>query len=171
MKVILPLNRDENAPRRAPGGALPGGDPLPERPAPRRARMAVVPSPMLEACRAASLKIGGPQLERLGVTSAIGGEGRTSVAIAMAMVQYEDYGRRAVLVDMDLDNPTLARRLGANPWPGLNELVRGEASLQQVIQPIEEGISFIATGAPSDSSTRIVTDLLRGDLLALLRPV
>src|SRR2546430_8763431 len=49
--------------------------------------------------------IGGPKLTSIGVTSALRGEGRTSVALALAAVQREDFGRSVILVDMDLENP------------------------------------------------------------------
>src|SRR2546423_9819347 len=79
---------------------------------------------MLEACRAASLQIGGPTLSQLGITSTIRGEGRTSVALAMARVQREDYGRSGLLVDLDFANPKLARLCGCHSRPGTAELSR-----------------------------------------------
>jgi Mrp family chromosome partitioning ATPase len=118
-----------------------------------------------EACRPASLKIGGPKLRGLGVTSALPGEGRTTIALAMALIQHLDYGRSALLLEMDLENPTLARRLGADPWPGLSELVRGENSLNQVVQPVADGLSFIAAGVTSGSAARILSDFVQQDLL------
>jgi Mrp family chromosome partitioning ATPase len=119
---------------------------------------------MLEACRAASLQIGGPTLSRLGITSSIRGEGRTSVALAIALVQREDYGRSVLLVDLDFENPKLARLCGCRPSPGLFELSRG-APLADVEQWVGDGISFIAPGAPDCSAPRLITDIHRGELL------
>jgi tyrosine-protein kinase len=124
-----------------------------------------VASPILEACRPASLKIGGPNLHCLGVTSALPGEGRTTIALAMALIQQLDYGRTAVLLEADLENPTLARRLGADPWPGLSELVHGKNNLNQVMQPVAEGLSFIAAGISARSPARTLTDLGQGNYL------
>src|SRR6202007_1995524 len=76
-------------------------------------------TPLLDACRNASLQVGGPTLKRLGITSAIRGEGRSTVALAMALIQAKDYGRRAILIDLDLEQQGLARRLDLKPWPGL----------------------------------------------------
>src|SRR5258708_25710473 len=67
-----------------------------------------IPRQMLEVCRSASLLLGGPNLRRLGGTSALREEGRTSIALAMAVVQREDYGRTVALVDIDLENPSVA---------------------------------------------------------------
>ncbi len=119
---------------------------------------------MIEACRAASLQIGGPTLPRLGITSTIRGEGRTSVALAMARVQREDYGRSVLLVDLDFDNPKLAGLCGCRAWPGLAELSRG-ALLGDVEQPVADGITLIAAGAPDGSAPRIITDIQRGEVL------
>ncbi len=125
---------------------------------------AMVAPAMLEACRAASLQMGGPTLSRLGITSTIRGEGRTSVALAMARVQREDYGRTVLLVDLDFDNPRLARLCGCRSWPGMAELSR-DAMPSDVAQIVEEGITVIAAGAPDGSAPRIVIDLERGKTL------
>ena len=134
----------------------PRGEALPEAPA-------VAPA-MLEACRGASLQMGAPSMSRLGITSTLRGEGRTSVALAMARVQREDYGRKVLLVDLDFDNPKLARLCGCHSWPGMAELSRG-AAVTDLAQPVEEGIAVIAAGAAQGSAPRIVTDLDRGKML------
>src|SRR4029077_20571638 len=105
-----------------------------------------ISSEVLDACRAAALQLGGPTVKSLGVTSAIRGEGRTTVAIAMAMIQRKDYGRRTLLLEMDFDNPTLAGQLGVERWPGLAELVRGEATLQDVLHPFADDIAAVTMG-------------------------
>jgi polysaccharide biosynthesis transport protein len=133
-----------------------------------RSGLATVPAEMLDACRAASLLIGGPRLRRLGVTSSVREEGRTSVALAMATIQREDFGRTVVLVDLDLENPSLARKHDLQPWPGLAELARGEASLERVLQPVSEGIQLVATGAASDSASRTVAEIAGSGVLSRL---
>jgi len=124
-----------------------------------------VNSAIVEGCRSASLKIGGPGLTRLGITSSIRGEGRTSVAMAMAIVQQEDYGRSVALIDLDLDNPQLARQIGVRPWPGIAELARGEISVDDVLQPIGDGIVAVAAGAAGATAPRIITAILRTALI------
>jgi tyrosine-protein kinase len=123
---------------------------------------------MLEACRVASLRIGGPTLASLGVTSAVRGEGRSWVAQALACVQAEDYQRRVALVDLDLERPVLARRLGASPSPGLVELAEGSATLEEVLQPIGPGVTLVAAGAGRRPPARTVTDLLASGALAAI---
>src|SRR5215469_3082396 len=101
------------SPRRQPDVRRPGGSRRVQSLDDGRQR---IPVPMLDACRAASRLIGGPNLRELGVTSALRGEGRTSVALAMAAVQRQDFGRRVALVEMDCENPTLARARRCGPW-------------------------------------------------------
>jgi MinD-like ATPase involved in chromosome partitioning or flagellar assembly len=127
-----------------------------------------VPESVLSACRAASLRIGTPNVTNLGITSTLRGEGRTSVAIAMAAVHRDDFGRSVVLVDLDLEGSTLARRLGADPVPGLSEVVRGECPLPKAIQTIVDGVSFIPAGVASGSIARTVTEAGKMDLIACL---
>jgi Mrp family chromosome partitioning ATPase len=135
------------------------------RPAPEDIR---IPRQMLEVCRSASLLLGGPNIRRLGVTSALREEGRTSIALAMAVVQREDYGRRVALVDMDLENPALARRAGLEPWPGLAELTRREASVEDVLHPLSDGVLVVPSGVLAASAARTMTDIVKADVLSEL---
>jgi Mrp family chromosome partitioning ATPase len=126
------------------------------------------PRQMLEVCRNASLLLGGPNLRRLGVTSALREEGRSSIALAMAIVQREDYGRRVALLDMDLERPSLARRHGVEPFPGLAELSRGDAGVTDVLQRLSDGFFVVTTGAMTTSVARTMTEVVKTDTLAQL---
>ena len=120
---------------------------------------------LLDACRSASLQVGGPTLKRLGVTSAIRGEGRSTVALAMAMIQARDYGRHTILVDLDLEHQGVARRLDMKAWPGVCELVRGEAVIADVVQPLVDGVRLVSAGATAGAAARVVIDILAGKAL------
>jgi tyrosine-protein kinase Etk/Wzc len=128
----------------------------------------VVADEVLSACRSASLRIGTPNLTNLGITSTLRGEGRTSVAIAMAAVHRDDFGRSVVLVDFDLEGSSLSKRLGADPVPGLCEIVRGESTMDSAIQTIGDGISFVPAGVASGSIARTVTEAGKMDLVTRL---
>jgi Mrp family chromosome partitioning ATPase len=123
---------------------------------------------LVEACRPASLQLGGPTLRSLGVSSTLRGEGRSSVARAMACIQAEDYHRSVVLVDLDLEGPGLATALGASPFPGLAELAAGSSSLEDVLQPVAPGVALIVTGALTAPVTRTMADILGSDVLQAL---
>jgi Mrp family chromosome partitioning ATPase len=127
-----------------------------------------IPRQMLEVCRSASLLLGGPNLRRLGITSALREEGRTSIALAMAVVQREDYGRKVALVDMDLENPTLAHRCGLEPWPGLSEVARSEVKAEEVLKPLSDGVLVVPSGIMVTSAARTMTDIVKRDVLSEL---
>jgi Mrp family chromosome partitioning ATPase len=129
-----------------------------------------LPDELLEGCRSASLQIAGPRLTALGVTSTLRGEGRSSVALAFARIHEEDYQRRVVLLDLDLEQPHgLARRLGASGSPGVAELARGEASLANVLQPVSPRIELISAGAWEGPSERTMSTILRSGILREIR--
>ncbi len=128
----------------------------------------VVRTPILEACRMASLQLGGPRLHMLGVTSAIRGEGRTEIAAAMALVQCADYGRACLLLELDLEHPALASRARIAPWPGVCEVVRGEAPLERALQPLLPGLTALSGGSAAGSAARVVAQLIKSDLLSHL---
>jgi Mrp family chromosome partitioning ATPase len=120
---------------------------------------------LVDACVPAALKLGGPRLTRLGVTSALRGEGRTTVALAMAAVQSREFGRRTLLVDTDLENPTLGEIFGFAREPGLAEVVTGELSLDRAVREVAEGVALLPAGIATKHRSRMVRTLLTSDLL------
>ncbi len=68
------------------------------------------------------------------ITSASGGEGKTSLAghLATSLARAR---RRVLLVDGDLRNPGLHRQFGVPLEPGLSEVLRGEKSFTDVVRP------------------------------------
>lgn len=123
-----------------------------------------------DACREASVNLGGPALQSLGITSAIRREGRTSVALAMALVLNREYGRRVLLAEMDgFDRPSLADRTGVKPSPGLGEYLEGKCSLLDTMQIVTPGLTVITSGAPVAGVLRILRQALTGGLMTEMR--
>jgi capsular exopolysaccharide synthesis family protein len=81
---------------------------------------------LLHATRPESLQV-------LMVTSAMGGEGKTSLSTQIA-VSLSRAGRKVLLVDCDLRNPAVHRLFGLSRGPGLCEVLRGEIEFKDVIQ-------------------------------------
>jgi protein-tyrosine kinase len=131
-------------------------------------RLLGIPIPLLDGCRNATRLIGGPNIRLLGVTSSTRGEGRTSVAEAMAAVQRQDFGRKVALVDMDFENPALAKAHDLAHWPGLGELSRGEASANQVLQPLRSGVQVVTAGAIAGNVARGATEVAGSNALTQL---
>lgn len=75
------------------------------------------------------------------VTSAIGGEGKTTVALGLAVMVAQDFPeRRVLLVEADLRQPVLATDFDVEPSPGLAEALEG-------IYPV--GIGYRETFLPN----------------------
>jgi capsular exopolysaccharide synthesis family protein len=76
------------------------------------------------------------QLDTLLVTSAISGEGKTTVAVDLAQAEALT-GRHVVLVELDLRQPTLAAHFGLRPSEGITTaLARGDGAAGLLVQPI-----------------------------------
>jgi capsular exopolysaccharide synthesis family protein len=90
------------------------------------------------------------------VTSAAGEEGKTTVAGSLAFAM-ASAGKRTLLVDCDLRQPTLASRLEVKPSPGMSEFLAGAATPQEIINPITfDGVSPHAGGGANGSSFPLV---------------
>ena len=87
---------------------------------------------LTEECSSALALMGGPA--SVGVTSCLRGEGRSTIGIAMGLAQSFRYGRTTVLVEADLEKPSLAKTLGAKVGPGLADVLRGHEELDSCIQ-------------------------------------
>jgi succinoglycan biosynthesis transport protein ExoP len=80
------------------------------------------------------------------VTSALPGEGKTSLAGHLA-ISLARAGYRTLLIDGDLRRPALHRVLNAAPTPGLCELLRGEADAAAAVRIAGvEGLSLVPAG-------------------------
>jgi capsular exopolysaccharide synthesis family protein len=80
------------------------------------------------------------------VTSAVGGEGKTSLSCHLA-ASLARAGQRTLLVDGDLRRPSAHRLFGLSLGQGLSELLRGETTLDAVIRPAEmDGLWILSAG-------------------------
>jgi succinoglycan biosynthesis transport protein ExoP len=68
----------------------------------------------------------------IGLTSSLPNEGKSTVAVALAQL-ISQVGKRAIVVDCDLRNPSLSRALAPNANSGLLEVITEKASLEEVI--------------------------------------
>jgi succinoglycan biosynthesis transport protein ExoP len=79
-------------------------------------------------------------------TSALPGEGKTTIAAALAQV-IAQIGRTVVLVDCDLRNPTLSRTLAPRASCGFVDVVCGTKSLEASIwKDPRTGLAFLPAG-------------------------
>lgn len=101
-------------------------------------------------------------LRRILVTSAVPKEGRSFVAANLAQVLALEPGRRVLLVDADLRNPSLHSSLGTSATPGLSEYVLGETDELGIIQRgTMENLFFIASGRAVSGQPEVVSSRLK----------
>ncbi len=81
------------------------------------------------------------------LTSSISGEGKSfisaNLAVSLAMT-----GKKVVLVDMDLNNPTIDKILNINREEGVTEFLEGEKYPEEIIKHVDshENLFFISAG-------------------------
>ena len=88
------------------------------------------------------------------VTSAVQGEGKTALAVALGRFAASS-GKRVLLIDCDLRHPNVGRSLGQVSKYGIVELWKDQATVSQVIQQDEpSGLVFFpaSSSVPSPGS-------------------
>lgn len=76
-----------------------------------------------------------PLPARLGLASALSGEGVGEAALGLATVMAADLAQRFCLVELDWWQPTLATLAQIEPSPGLAQTLAGETSLAEALRP------------------------------------
>jgi Mrp family chromosome partitioning ATPase len=104
----------------------------------------------------------------LGVTSALSGEGRTTVATGIAAVMAMDLDVPVVLVEVDLAHPGMHRILGIAPEPGISEYLRGECEVATAVRQISDRLFVLPAGNPRGDAARLIRQLTTADLRARL---
>lgn len=103
------------------------------------------------------------------VTSAISGEGKSTLVRNLALVQ-RDEGARVVIVEADLRRPVLRSWFGLPGKQGLTDVLASQTSLKDALQLVENDASKTptTTTSPPDDARGTVATLARvGELLVL----
>jgi len=99
------------------------------------------------------------KLKTLLITSALPGDGKSTVALNLATVLSENGKLPVLLVEADVYRPTLARKLGLKPWPGLIECYKHGSDPMLAIRRIEPlGFYLLPAGQATDDSGGLLQD-------------
>ena len=80
------------------------------------------------------------------VTSPVPGEGKSTTALVLAQM-YAQLGKRVLVIDCDLRNPSLHRQFGVENSQGLSNYLAGASKPTDMIQPTQTpGLLFMPTG-------------------------
>lgn len=105
----------------------------------------------------------------IALTSALPGEGKTTTTIGMARSAAQG-GMSVVLIDCDVRRASSARALGIQAKNGLIELLRGQATLDEVlVQDPISGAVFLPIAKPSADAEELISSKRMFDLVAELR--
>jgi capsular exopolysaccharide synthesis family protein len=81
-------------------------------------------------------------------TSAIKGEGKTTIVASLARVLASGESQRILLVDCSVRNPELHLLFGLKNENGLGDYLAGRAKIKDVIQSVDQGVlDLVAAGA------------------------
>lgn len=108
------------------------------------------------------------------VTSSISGEGKSTVAANLA-VSMALKGKKVILVDCDLRNPTVGEIFDLHEtYPGLVSVLRGESSVEEALCPVtnhgeDVGLTLMPGGAHRSNLVEILGSEAMSQVIAQLR--
>jgi Mrp family chromosome partitioning ATPase len=106
----------------------------------------------------------------IGVTSAIAGEGKTTVALHLAMDIARNNFKQVCLIDMALGEDTLSKRLGVNTGRGLVHVLEGTHHAIPTLESSEiEGLHILPAGKTPDNAARTARSPAVAEVLAASR--
>ncbi|MBY0406860.1 MAG: P-loop NTPase [Rickettsiales bacterium] len=93
----------------------------------------------------------------LGITSANYGDGKTTVALNLAISIALDQKQTVLLADMDLRKPSVTEYLGIEPPHGISDYYAGTVPLSEcLIRPAFDRLNILPAGRPVDNSSEIL---------------
>ena len=112
----------------------------------------------------------GNDIKTILVTSAIPGEGKTTVAINIA-IALANKEKKVVLLDCDLRSPAIGRAMGLRSEYGMIELIRGNVSFEEAAVPYHKNmdLQIVTGGTPTSDTSEALNSREIKDLIADLR--
>lgn len=116
------------------------------------------------------LGIEGDRKKKILITSSIPGEGKSFIATNLA-ISLSLTGKRVVLVDIDLNNPTINKILNIERQKGITEFLQKKTNIENIIRSVEkfDDLYFISPGLTlPDSPTELLANSDLKDLIQYL---
>lgn len=128
-----------------------------------------LPPWFIDRCRQLYLSVSFDDLQRvIGVTSALRGEGKTSIAIGIASAIAADTREPTLLLECDFERPALARVLGLGTEGGLTDWMENTAPLRVVRMPYLPQLVVMPAGSPQRDPARLLYRMAEGDVMSQL---
>lgn len=130
----------------------------------------VLPPWFLDRCRQTYLSVTFDDSSRIiGITSALTGEGKTSVALGVASAIASDTREPTLLLECEFERPSLARTLGISNEGGLTDWMENLAPLRVVRMPYLPQLVVLAAGAAHRDPARLLYRMAESNMIAQLR--
>ncbi|MFT3877005.1 MAG: polysaccharide biosynthesis tyrosine autokinase [Propioniciclava sp.] len=109
------------------------------------------------------------QVQTLIVTSARPSDGKTSVSAALALT-FAEAGRRTLVIDADLRNPSIARLTGVEPGIGLSTVLLHDCDFEEAVQPWgHENLHVLAGGPLVPNPGQLISSGRLAEVIAIAR--
>jgi protein-tyrosine kinase len=107
----------------------------------------------------------------LAILSAANGEGKTLTAINLAIAIAGDLGHTALLVDLDLRNPSIHRRLGLEPAVGIEDCLQQRRPVYEAMVKIGgfDRLTVLPARGPVEHSSELISAQRMAELMQELR--
>jgi len=113
---------------------------------------------------------GHPAVRSLAIGSAMSGDGKTTIALHLALAAAA-MGQRVLLVDANLRMPEVHMRLGLPNVTGLSELLSGKVAIEEAMQqsPLDHNLTVLTAGQAGAAPTRLLASAEAATLVQKLR--
>jgi Mrp family chromosome partitioning ATPase len=125
--------------------------------------------PWLEQLRTLATRLrsmeGSERVRRIGLMSAVGGEGKTTLAVMLSLVLAEQPDESVLLVDCDLRHRQVEEVLGLRPASGFSDWIRQPTPEVPLRRIGRKGPFFLSAGRPFSRPWELVSSPQVGTLL------
>lgn len=108
--------------------------------------------------------------QTLSITSAVTGEGKSSLARAIAVSTARDHAEKVLLIECDLLRPTLSADLDLDLRSGLSDVLAGQTDLEAAVHHTDiTNLWVLPAGSATDNPSRLLRSPVMADVIASAR--